>query len=273
MLLCVLCALCGGALSGCSARLAPAPPSPPPPPLLIHLPGVSGPTSFDRRYVAMLRQELPQVEVAMYDWTAGDPGMDALHAYRRNHEEAEKLAGQLAERYRADPRLKIYLTGHSGGTAIAVWLLEKLPPEVRVQSVLLLAPALSPEYDLTAALRHVAGRVYAFTSPADNIVLGAGTRLFGTMDGVRTDAAGRVGFVRPFGADPGEYQKLIAQPYQDQWMRLGNIGDHIGVLTIPFARQVLLPLLIPTMPTTPSGTPTVTPVTKAKAKAKVEVGS
>ena len=59
-----------------------------------------------------------------------------------------------------------------------------------ILTVFLLASALSPEYDLSKALGHVRGKVYVFTSPGDSLVLGTGTRLFGTIDGIKSDAAG-----------------------------------------------------------------------------------
>ena len=96
-----------------------------------------------------------------------------------------------------DPKLEITLTSHSGGTGIAVWALEKMPEGMQVQTLVLLASALSPDYDLSKALRHVRGKAYVFYSQNDQVVLGAGTRLFGTIDGVKSDAAGLIGFRMP----------------------------------------------------------------------------
>jgi hypothetical protein len=75
-------------------------------------------------------------------------------------------------------------------------------------------------------------------------VLGVGTRMFGTIDGVKTDAAGRVGFAKPPKAvDPRQYEKLVSIGFDPAWIRLSNIGDHIGPMMRPFAREVLAPLL------------------------------
>jgi hypothetical protein len=71
-----------------------------------------------------------------------------------------------------------------------------------------------------------------------------GTTMFGTVDGVKTDAAGKVGFLKPASAaDPSQYDKLRQIPYRSDWIKLGNIGDHIGGLARPFAKAVLAPLL------------------------------
>jgi len=94
-------------------------------------------------------------------------------------------------------------------------------------------------------LRHVRHRVYAFTSMNDNVVLSAGTRMFGTIDGVRCDAAGFSGFVMPPGADSQAYEKLVSCPYEPGWVQYDDWGDHIGALSRPFAAAVLAPLLQP----------------------------
>jgi pimeloyl-ACP methyl ester carboxylesterase len=153
------------------------------------------------------------------------------------------VADALTKRYRENPSRRIVITSHSGGTGIAVWALEKLPDDVKVDTVVMLASALSPDYDLTRALRHVRGRMYAFNSLTDTLVLGVGTRTFGTVDGVKCDAAGRCGFSLPDGADETQYKKLVQVPYNAAWMALGNIGDHIGPMSNPFARDVLAPVV------------------------------
>jgi len=221
----------------------------------LHLPGIGGKMRIDRYMVQGLRDSELDADIEVYDWTAGDPGIDALLAYERNREQAKHVAKMIGEKFREDPRRRITVTGHSGGAGLAAWALEKLPDDVQIDSLVLLAPALSPKYDLTSALRHVRGKVYVFTSPLDIAVLGIGTKVFGTIDGVHTEAAGKVGFIRPNGADEAQYAKIVPLPYRREWMRFGNIGDHIGPMKTAFAREVLGPVLqsgeLPaTMPTT-----------------------
>jgi hypothetical protein len=210
---------------------------------ILHLPGIGGHRGIDDSLVSGLRQGGVDGLIEIYDWTCNDPGISALVARQRNHEQARLIALALTNRFNTNPQVPIYLTAHSGGAGVVVWALEQLPPDVMVESVLLLAPALSPKYDLTAALRHVRGAVYVVSSKYDPI-LGPGTRAFGTIDGVKTDAAGRVGFSRPSGGDALEYAKLVPMPHQGAWVRFRNIGDHVGPMTRPFARQVLAPLII-----------------------------
>lgn len=228
--------------AGCQAGAPPA--GPPPRPLHVHLPGVGGIMRIDRLMLAGLKDGGVEAELIVDDWTEGNRGMGALVNSERHEAESQKLAGLLARRLRAQPNLPILLTSHSGGGAIAVWTLENLPDDVKVETVILLHPAISPDYDLSKALRHVRGRMYVFHSVHDWAVLGQGTRLFGTMDGVKTDAAGMVGFRRPAGADADLYaRKLVQFPYDPAWTRYGNSGTHIGPMQRAFSAAIVAPLL------------------------------
>ena len=210
---------------------------------LLHLPGIGGYRWVDRTMVAGLRQGGYDGRLAVHDWTGEQAGLEALLNRPLHERESTRVAEALEKRYRENPNRRIILTAHSGGTGIAAWALEKLPPDVRVDAVIFLASALSPGYDLSEALRRVRGKVYSFYSATDTLILGAGTRTFGTIDGVKCDAGGRCGFVRPAGADEAQYEKLVQVPYDAAWMNLGNIGDHIGPMAGPFARDVLAPVV------------------------------
>jgi hypothetical protein len=111
----------------------------------------------------------------------------------------------------------------------------------------MLSSAVSPQFDFSAAFMHVNGPAIAFNSILDG-VLGTGTRLFGTVDRVNTDAGGRVGFAMPLFGDPIQYMKLMNVPYTPAWLRYGNSGDHIGVMTRAFAKLVLAPSAIAERP-------------------------
>jgi pimeloyl-ACP methyl ester carboxylesterase len=229
-------------------------------PLLLHLPGVAGYRYCDRRMLAGLRDASVDAHIVVYDWTENDPGIHALQAYDRHQREAQTIADLIAAHAAADPQSPIYLTAHSGGCGLAAWALAKLPPDVKVQTVLFIAPALSPTFDLSPALRHVNGKLYAFSSRFDTLILFTGTRLFGTIDGVQTEAAGYCGFIQPKQADPLLYQKLISRTYQADWARYSDFGDHIGGMSRTFAAAVLAPLISPA-PTTQADAQTDPPHT------------
>jgi hypothetical protein len=161
--------------------------------------------------------------------------------------EAERVAGAI-RRFRADhPGEPVFMVAKSGGAGIAAWALERLEPGA-VERAVLLAPALSPRYDLTTALRAVKREVVVYWSPLDVVILGAGTRLFGTIDGVRTIGAGLVGFAVPVGDEPdGERRRQYAKLRQVRWRPrmagLGHLGGHFGSDHPRFLRACVVPLL------------------------------
>jgi hypothetical protein len=233
-----------------------------PKPWLLHLPGIAGDTWIDRRLLQGFHDAAFAGEIEIYDWTGDHAGLVALKARQYNDAEAQKIADKITARYRADPRTPILLTSHSGGTGLCVWALEKLPADVMVERVMLLSSALSPGYDLSKALSHVRGKVYAFSSPNDALVLGAGTSLFGTIDGRKCQAAGLCGFACPETADKDQYAKLVPVPYDPVWVKYGNIGDHIGVTSRAFSEAIVAPILMGKEPAPPTTRPSVRMVGK-----------
>jgi len=228
---------------GCGSEPASISVAPPPPPVLIHLPGIGGELSIDHHLVNGLRDGGVSKSIEIIDWTESDRGPRALGNVARHKEWAQRVAERIEAIYYADPRTPIILVGHSGGTGIAVWALEDLPPQVHVRTLLLLASALSPRYDLTVALRHVSGHAFSLYSDRDDAILGTGTSVFGTVDRVKGPAAGYIGFHTPPHGQTKEYDKLIQLPYDPAWARFGNPGDHIGPTDRRFANAVLAPLI------------------------------
>lgn len=224
-------------LAGCRAEAQPVAPAEP---YVLHLTGIGGYLPIDRDLMRGLRDGNVRGTITHYDWTADDPGMRALYNNTNKTAQADRVAEMLVALHRAEPNRPIILIGHSGGAGIAVWALERLPDDISIARLILLAPALSPEYDLSDALRHVDDAAFALISPHDPVL--AATRVFGTIDGVRTEAAGRVGFIVP--RDAGDaYAKLEQIPYRMEWMELGHLGDHIGMMQPAFAAKVLAPLI------------------------------
>jgi pimeloyl-ACP methyl ester carboxylesterase len=227
---------------------------------VLHLNGIGGERSIDRMLVQGLKQGGVEGDYRIYDWTGDESGMLALSDVKLHQSESAKVAAMLLDYRTGHPNDRIILTSHSAGAGIAAWALARLPADVSIDTWVMLAPALSPKFDLSQALAHVKGKAYAFTSMNDVIVLGAGTTLMGTVDRVKTDAAGRVGFTEPISADAVQYQKLVSVPYDMAWIRFGNVGDHIGPMMRPFARHVIAPTLLDgVVPTFPPLAPTTDP--------------
>jgi len=243
-LLCGLALLLLPVLAGCSATHLPAtPPAGDGKAYLVDLPGVSGQLPTQQGWFSALKAGGVVADMEAFDWTDHLGWIGALQAYQHNKDQAQKVADRIAERQRADPDQPVLVTASSGGTGIALWALERLPPGMQVDSIVLIAPAVSPDYDMSAALRHVHGRMYVVTSPLDVLILGAGTTVFGTTDGIHSAAAGQIGFRMPAGADPVQYEKVLAMPWRLDWIAHGNFGDHVGGVSFPFARDVLAPIL------------------------------
>jgi hypothetical protein len=122
-------------------------------------------------------------------------------------------------------------------------------PEGSVERAVLLAPAVSPGYDLTRALASVRRELVVFSSRLDFALLGAGTWAFGTIDRVRGPGAGLVGFRPP---PPGagveairQYGKLRQYRWRASMLRAGYLGGHLGVDLPPFLKRYVVPMLEP----------------------------
>jgi hypothetical protein len=115
-----------------------------------------------------------------------------------------------------------------------------------VELAVLISPAVSPRYDLSRALRAVHREVVVFWSPLDVIVLGAGTRIFGTIDRVKSVSAGMVGFRPPARLDEAakaSYRKLRQVRWHPRMAPTGYLGGHVGPDSPAFLRKYVVPLL------------------------------
>ncbi|HEY1629583.1 MAG TPA: hypothetical protein VGF52_06970 [Tepidisphaeraceae bacterium] len=154
------------------------------------------------------------------------------------HDNAEKKLAQMILQWRqTHPSAQIDLVGHSAGCGVILGALPRIG-ENRVGDVVLLAPSVSPTYDLHPALEKIAGQVDVFYSEHDTTFLKWRDSHFGTYDRIKIAAAGYSGFV---GNYPSE--KLVQRPYQDRWRDLGNDGGHFGPLAERFVHDVVAPLL------------------------------
>ena len=171
-----------------------------------------------------------------------------------NRDAKAALLADAVRRFRArQPDDPVFLVAKSGGSGVVVKALEQLE-ENSVCRAVLLSPALSPRYDLTAALRAVSKEMVVFWSPWDVIVLGAGTRVFGTADRVRTASAGMTGFHLPDAASSSpaagsddertrQYAKLRQVRWAPRMARTGYLGGHVGPDSPIFLRNYVVPLL------------------------------
>jgi hypothetical protein len=106
----------------------------------------------------------------------------------------------------------------------------------------MLAPSVSPQYDLEPALRNLGGEAHVFHSDRDTLFLSWRTSKFGTYDNVKTKAAGNVGFDLSK-LLPELWRRVVQHSYDPAWRELGNDGTHDGPLSRAFVARVITPLL------------------------------
>jgi len=187
---------------------------------LLHVPGISGMLVVDGWLVDGLHDGGAADLTEVFDWVGPGNIIQVLRDVDRNRQAARRMAPSLAEWRRLNPDSKIILCSESGGVAVALWLLESLPPGVAVDDFLMVSPAVSRDYDLTAALSHVKHRAYYTTTPIDVDTLGLFTLIFGNGDGPRGIGAGWLGFEQTHPND-----KLLRVPFQAAVDHLRELRD------------------------------------------------
>lgn len=210
---------------------------------LIYVPGIGGMGQADPAWLKGLRAGGYEGKEQVCDWSGRLGVIEALWADALHRREARHVAERIRKLRSQSPSNPIVVVGQSAGAGVAIMALEDLPPDLQVDNLVLLAPALSRTYDLTAALRHVRRRADVFCSERDTLVLVLGTFPFGTVDGIHGEAAGHGGFIRPPRGNGNAYAKLIAHPYSKDRRLYGDDGGHEGILSQGVAEAVVDPLL------------------------------
>ena len=218
--------------------------------LVVVLPGVEGEGIFNWLIVHGLGQGGVPYAMEVYDWTTGVFAALFVHiaTWRRNKEQARRIAERI-ERYAvAHPDRPIWLVGQSGGGGMAVLAMEALSDGVTLEGAVLIAPALWRDHNLCTALRRVRDRTYHYFSGRDVFFLGLWTHLLGTIDRVHGACAGRTGFRRPAGIT-GEEEKhydsrLVQIDCSRGLWRTGHIGLHLTSSSPKFIREVVAPRIL-----------------------------
>jgi len=212
--------------------------------LLLVLTGIEGRSPINEDICRGLNAGGVNCAIELVDWTMGVPGayLVTLWSQARNHRKAEDLASRIVRYQMAHPDRPVTLVGQSGGGAMAVWIAESLPPEKRVDRIILLAAALSSDYRLDLALGNSRLGLVSFYSERDWIL--AGTSVAGTMDGELKPSAGRVGFSLPGGPTlPAAYRKFFQVAWHERMKRTGHTGGHLTSGTHGFVARYVAPLI------------------------------
>jgi hypothetical protein len=116
---------------------------------------------------------------------------------------------------------------------------------VRIDAGILLAPAVSPGYDVSSALRQTRRGIWNFHAWGDIGFLGALTALLGTVDGRHSISAGLCGFRSQAKATESEAEPLLHQiPYQFSMLKHRNLAGHFGCVNHVFVQHWVAPLLM-----------------------------
>jgi len=212
--------------------------------LVVVLPGIDGQSGRNEDACRAIGSGAAGMSVELFDWTMPLCFWTNQRDESRNRRMASELADRIAAYRSEHPDGSVFLVGHSGGTAIAVWAAEALPSGAQVDGIVLLASSLSPNYDLSKAIKRTREGVVSFRSERDSVLLGAGTTLFGTMDGKHTEAAGKVGFSVPDSEQAkGAYGGFSEIRWNPSMSGTGHDGGHFGCLASEFVASHVAPLI------------------------------
>lgn len=240
-----------GCANGCVSHTAPQPEQLEEG-LIWMFPGVEGgPAALDRAYRG-IRAGGVSAGILVYDWNRPFGLVSNLVSYEGNCKEAARIAAEIAHFARENPKAPIDLVGYSGGGGLAVMVAEALPDDVQLRNVILAQPAISPEYNLCRALRHVQGVMVNFHSRLDFLVLGIGTQVMGTIDREHGASAGMNGFNLEVAVpDSSLRSRLVQRAWSSEMIGAGHIGGHAGMLTYAWNKMYVAPYLVSDYPAAP----------------------
>ena len=213
--------------------------------LVVLVPGCAG----DGFWYNDLRQSVaasqPARTVRTFEWGLPLPLYMLNLQDPKIHSKAEKALAKALKSWRDRyPSGHLTLLGHSAGCGVILGSLSRIDKPVDVENVVLLAPSVSPNYQISPALRQIAGTLHVFYSGSDRLWLGWRTNTFGTYDSVHAEAAGKVGLAVEH-LDPNLRCKIVQHGYEPEFVELGNGGGHFGSLGRRFDDKVIAPLLAP----------------------------
>lgn len=235
--LCALLFLCG-MLGGCS--------DPDKGPVVFYLDGAGWYTSAGSVKQG-LRDGGYKGQFSRYGWSAMlGPAHDHL-VTAKSKGVAKGLARKIERARRDDPDSEIHVLGLSAGTAVILAALKELDADTCVDHVVLFSPTVSSRHDLTPAMRHVRGRLYATVSRYDGIC----NALPLNADGGSGSPAGRVGFMLPAKvttATQEAYARVVNLTWQPDYMAFDWDGGHTSVTNRRMVAAVIAPRILSTQP-------------------------
>jgi len=207
--------------------------------LVVVFPGIDGRQIHNEELCRGFVASGVNADVVLVDWTSPLGAIYNQTAVDHNRKQAADAAKMISNYLQANPNSPVYMVGHSGGTAIAVWATELLPRGQKIEGIVLLASSLSPKYDMSRALANTRKGIVNFHSRKDQALLNTGTTLFGTMDGVNSHSAGFSGFA---GTYSNAGSPLVQYRWNKEMKSVGYHGDHFSICSRSFSERLLAPL-------------------------------
>jgi len=213
--------------------------------LVVILPGIE----MHPAHSALIREGLMEGGVPcafeIYNWYKGNISARYVYDEAASRMRARELADYILEYQRAHPGRPVFIIGHSAGGAMAVFATEEAAGSRPIDGLIILAPALGPEYDLTRALGGCCGRMVNCWSSTDYF-LKALTTAGQNLDGTSGKTAGQEGFRLPTGA-PESRRKAFASLVQIKWapemLKEGNWGGHLAWSDPYWVKADLAPII------------------------------
>lgn len=207
--------------------------------LLLVLGGIEGPSPYNHAMACGVLRSGYRGAVTRFGWNRGVPFLRSLVnlTNRRHHErQTARLVTRIVNYKNQHPDAPVSLLAQSGGCWIVIKALEQLPPELGIQCAVLVAPSMSPDYDIALAASKCTNGLISIGGPGDFFFLGLGTTLFGTSDRVRTPSAGWIGWHH----HPSGFREVRWHP---DWIQLGYFGNHTSSSSQAFISQIVAPFL------------------------------
>jgi hypothetical protein len=206
--------------------------------LTLILGGIEGPSHYAIQMARGLLKAGYRGSVELFPWNRGIPFLCWFRNLtdRRHHEEqADRLVRRILEYRQQHPAVPVCILAQSGGCWITVRALERLPAGVRVWAAVLLAPSISPAYDITTASAKCENGLVSIGGPGDLFFLALATTILGTSDRVHTPAAGWIGWHHYH--VPG----FTEVRWHPSWLRYGYLGNHTTISAVRFIQHVVAP--------------------------------
>ncbi|MFO1043019.1 MAG: hypothetical protein U0941_14610 [Planctomycetaceae bacterium] len=180
------------------------------------------------------------------DWTTGNRFLFLFHlrGWKRNNRVAHTLAQRIVDYQKQYPGRPVWIVGHSGGGGMALLTAAALPAEHPLTGLVMLATAVSPEFDIRRALANVRTSIWNHYSWFDAFFLRLGTTVVGTLDGRHCCAAGAAGLRGPHIEEAVANGRLIQVRWNWRMLFQFNLGEHFGCVHRVFVAEEIAPLIV-----------------------------